>query len=83
MGRRAESDAALAKLVREHAQDNAFGIAETYAFRGELDEAFAWLERAYRQKDSGLYLIKGDQLLKSLAGDPRYSAFLRKMNLPE
>jgi hypothetical protein len=83
MGRRAESDAALAKLVREHAQDNAFGIAKTYAFRGELDEAFAWLERAYRQKDSGLYLIKGDQLLKSLAGDPRYSAFLRKMNLPE
>jgi hypothetical protein len=54
----------------------------TYAYRGERDEAFAWLERAYRQKDSGLWLIKGDPLLKNLAGDPRYPAFLRKMKLP-
>jgi len=83
MGRRAESDAALAQQIKEHAQDSADGIADAYAYRGELDQAFAWLERAYSQKDSGLYLVKSDPFLKNLQADPRYKAFLRKMNLPE
>jgi len=83
MGRRAESDAALAQLRQKDAQDDASGVAEVYAWRGELDQAFTWLERAYQQKDSGLFLVKQDATLKSLWGDPRYKAFLRKMNLPE
>jgi hypothetical protein len=58
-------------------------IADAYAYRGEANLAFAWLERAYRQKDAGLYLIKVDPILARLKGDPRYTAFLRKMNLPE
>jgi hypothetical protein len=41
------------------------------------------LARAYDARDQDLYFIKGDPLLKKLAGDPRYQAFLRKMNLPE
>jgi len=40
-------------------------------------------KRAYQQKDAGLFLVKQDATLKSLWGDPRYKAFLRKMNLPE
>jgi TolB-like protein/Flp pilus assembly protein TadD len=83
MGRRADSEAALGKLLREHAQDDAAEIADVYAFRGELDQAFTWLDRAYHQKDAGLYLIKQDGILKRLWSDPRYKAFLRKMNLPE
>ena len=31
LGRRAESDAALAQVVHEHAQDDASDIADTYA----------------------------------------------------
>jgi hypothetical protein len=42
-----------------------------------------WLERAYSAKDEDLYLIKGDPLTRNLERDPRYKAFLRKMNLPE
>ena len=83
MGRRAESDKALATYVREHAKDDASGIAYAYAYRGELDQAFTWLERAYREKDSVLYLIKCDPFFNKLKGDPRYKAFLRKMKLPE
>ena len=83
LGRKADSDAHLAALVREHAANAAFQIAELHAYRSEADEAFRWLDRAYAQKDSGLYLIKGDLLLKNLEPDPRYKAFLRKMNLPE
>jgi TolB-like protein/Flp pilus assembly protein TadD len=83
LGRKAESDTALAWLLKEHAQTEAFLIAEVYASRGQPDEAMHWLERAYAQKDVNLLYIKGDPLLKSLEADPRYIEFLRKMNLPE
>jgi TolB-like protein len=83
LGRNAESDAELAALTREHAHDRAFSIAEAHAYRGEVDEAFQWLDRAYEQKDSGLYLFKGDLLLKNLESDRRYRAFVVKMKMPE
>ena len=68
---------------QQQPDENAFGIAEVYAFRGQTDEAMHWLERAYAQKDAYLYSVKRDPLLKNLKSDPRYKAFLRKMNLPE
>jgi len=46
-------------------------------------EAVQWFERAYTQKDPGLYALKVDLRIKNLDRDPRYLAFLRKMNLPE
>ena len=54
-----------------------------YAYRGDHDLALQWLERAYKQRDSGFVEIVGEPLFKNLASDPRYTAFLRKMNLPE
>jgi hypothetical protein len=83
LGRRGESDAALAALKDKYAGDSAYQIAEVHAFRGEADLAFEWLERAYAQRDSGVTNIKGDRLLRGLVGDPRYKAFLRKLKLPE
>jgi TolB-like protein/Tfp pilus assembly protein PilF len=81
--RKADSDAALAQMLKDQANHNPFYIAQVYAFRGESDEAFKWLDRAYEQKDVGLSHIKGDVPFKTLEGDPRYKAFLKKMNLPE
>jgi TolB-like protein/tetratricopeptide (TPR) repeat protein len=83
MGHRKESDAALAQLTKQAADDWASGIASVHAIRNEPDAAFAWLERAYAQRDEDLYIIKGNPLFQNVARDPRYSAFLRKMNLPE
>jgi tetratricopeptide (TPR) repeat protein len=81
-GRKKESDAALAELIEKFQADMAFQIAEVYAFRGESDRAFEWLDRAYAQHDTGLIGIKGDLLLKSLERDPRYVSILNKMGLP-
>ena len=83
LGRRSESDATLARMLKEQADGNAALIANVYAFRGQSDEALHWLERAYAQKDASLSLVKVELQTKSLASDPRYKAFLRKMNLPE
>jgi adenylate cyclase len=82
-GRKAESDAALAEATRHNGTSWPSEIARVHAFRGEKDLAFEWLDRAFHLRDEDLYVIKGDPLLKNLEGDPRYTAFLRKMNLPE
>lgn len=82
-GRKAESDAQLAKAIARNASSWASGIARVYAFRGEKDRAIEWLDKAYETRDEDLYFIKGDPLLKNLEGDPRFKAFLKKMNLLE
>jgi len=82
LGRRADSDAAMRRLEAESAGHWPFGMAETYAFRGETDKAFQWLNRAYTQKDE-LEFIKGNPTFRKVEQDPRYKAFLKKMNLPE
>ncbi len=78
-----ESQRALDELIGKHAADAAYQIAEVYAWRGERDKAFEWLERAYTQRDGGLVEMKVDLLLSDLRSDPRYQALLHKMNLPE
>jgi len=83
MRRNAEADREVANLEADHSHDMAFPIAEVHAYRGRTQAALEWLDRAYAQRDIFLWLIKGDPLLKSLAGNPRYTAFLRKINLPE
>ena len=72
----------MSKLIAKYHAIGAYQIAEVYAFRNQPDEAFEWLERAYAQRDSGLIETKVDPLLKSLHNDPRYAAFLKKINLP-
>ena len=82
LGRQREADATLSELVKNYTDTAAYQIAEVYAYRGEVDRAFEWLERAYTQRDSGLSQIKGDPHLKRLERDPRYAALLQKMHLP-
>jgi hypothetical protein len=81
LGRKEESDAALGELIAKFPQ-NAYGIAEVYAFRNQSDEAFLWLDRAYGQRNAGLIGTKVNPLLKSLHHDPRYAALLKKLNFP-
>jgi TolB-like protein/Flp pilus assembly protein TadD len=83
LGRRAESDAALARMLKERADMAAYSIAVVYAFRRQTDEAMRWLDRAYAQKDAFLPFAKAELSQTILAADPRFKAFLRKMNLPE
>ena len=59
LGRRGESDAALAALKSKYAGDSAYQIAEAHGFRGEADLAFEWLERAYNQRDGGVFADQG------------------------
>ena len=82
LGQASKAQETLDLLIRKYGHLAAFQIAETYAWRGDKERAFAWLERAFAQHDGGLTLIKIDPFMGSLRGDPRYLALLKKMNLP-
>ena len=82
-GRKAESDVRLTEAIRQNGGSWPSEIARVYAFRGEKDKAFEWLDRAFNYRDEDLFMIKDDPLFRNLEADTRYKAFLRKMNLPE
>src|SRR5437660_2798990 len=78
-----ESDAALNELIKNEAELAASQVGEAYAYRGEKDRAFEWLERARRQRDPGLGNLRKDPLLESLYHDPRWNTFLHTMGLAD
>src|SRR5437899_10208406 len=78
-----ESDAALAELIANTSETGAYQIAEVYGYRNDKDHAFEWLERARRQRDAGLPVVRTDTLLPNLHDDPRWNAFLRTMGLAD
>ena len=48
---------------------------------GELDEAFAWMNRAVDQRDPMMTRIKSYEFFDPIRSDPRFAVLLRKMNL--
>lgn len=80
LGRKAESDAALARHIRKWSDEWPYGIAQAYSFRGEADRAFDWLAKAYNKRDPDIRFLRDDPLLARLRGDPRFKALLAKTN---
>src|SRR5450432_2113457 len=78
----AKSDAALQTLIDQHAGESAFQIAQIYAARKEPDRMFAWLERAWDQRDPGITGLLYDPFLLAYKRDPRFVAFCKKVGLP-
>jgi hypothetical protein len=48
---------------------------------GEIDEAFAWMDKAIDARDGMMTPIKSYWFLDPIRDDPRFTALLRKMNL--
>jgi adenylate cyclase len=84
MQRQADSDSALARLIRASGETWPYAVATVYAYRGQLNEAFEWLDKSRLARDSDLLMgIRGDPEFAPLRTDPRYKALLRELNLPE
>ena len=56
-------------------------MAVIYAALDEKEEALAWLERAYDERDSWMDYLGLDSRLDGLRSDPRFADLLRRMNL--
>jgi serine/threonine-protein kinase len=81
-GDRAAADAAVADMVANDRNLLAYQIAEVYAWRGETDKAFEWLQISYDNHDTGLLSLLIDPLMRGLRGDPRYKGMVEKVGLP-
>lgn len=84
LGRKADSDAALKRLIERAGTEDPFSIAEVYAYRGEADESFRWLEFATRGTGPVRALpagrmeweMRASPMLASLHDDPRWETWI-------
>jgi hypothetical protein len=58
-------------------------VAGLYAQAGEVEKAFAWLEKAYQRRVSVLTNIGVDPAFDPLRSDPRFDDLLRRIGLPQ
>jgi non-specific serine/threonine protein kinase len=81
-GRTTEARELLARLEPLTGGGNvAMLIAKVHAGLGELDETFAWLDRAFENQDGWLWGIDIDPGFDPLRNDPRYAALQRRLGL--
>lgn len=73
------SDLALTELLEKYRENMAYNIAYAYAYLGDADAAFEWLENAIVYEDSGLGEILGQPLFANIHKDPRWLPFLHKL----
>ena len=81
-GDRPAADAALAELIAKDGDFLAYQIAEVYAWRGEKDKAFEWLQISLNDHDTGTLSLLIDPLMRGLRHDARYDGLLAKIGLP-
>ena len=70
----------LQTLIRTMGESSSYQIAEVYAQWGDADNAMSWIERGYNIRDPGLQYVNLDSLFDLIREDPRFQAFLQKMN---
>jgi serine/threonine-protein kinase len=82
-GQRVEAERILAELEerskREYVPPTA--LALIYTGLGNKDQAFAWLDKAYAERDSWLLHLKSHTVFDSLRSDPRFTRLLKQMHL--
>jgi TolB-like protein/Tfp pilus assembly protein PilF len=69
----------LAELLRKYSGNMTYNIGYVYAYLGDADSAFEWLERAFEVKDPGLGEMLSQPLLANLKEDPRWLPLLEKL----
>ena len=83
LGNEAEDQFMVYELLETSARDFPYAMAAVYAWRGENDSAFDWLEMAYQQRENGLVYFLGNLRFRNLTTDPRYPVFVEKLGLLE
>ncbi len=82
LGNHAESQILVNEFL-EKSSDFPATTAALYAWFGDNDTAFEWLETAFQQRDGGLSYMLNNIYLRNLESDPRYPVFLEKLGLLE
>ena len=78
-GRRDEADSVLAEVIAKYGEFFGWQVAQAYAFRGDADNVFHWMERCYVQHDPGVHWALVDPLFRSVHQDARWKPMLQKL----
>jgi len=79
LGRKADYEKAIADEIKQDEKEGPYNIAWVYAFCGDADKAFEWLDKAVAYHDPGLSEIVTENLFDKIHSDPRWLPFLRKI----
>jgi serine/threonine protein kinase/TolB-like protein/Tfp pilus assembly protein PilF len=84
-GQRAEAQKLLAELQEQSKVRfvSPTSVAVIFAALGDKDQAFAWLEKADKERDGILVRLKVDSRFDSLRSDPRFADLVRRVGLPQ
>jgi tetratricopeptide (TPR) repeat protein len=83
LGREADAQALIDKLLKTSADEKPIPMAITFAALGENDLAFEWYEKAFQQNPGSFAYFLRRPWNKGLESDPRYPAFVEKLGLLE
>jgi tetratricopeptide (TPR) repeat protein len=75
-------EAELRTLIDKNGSLAPYQIAQVYALRDDAKQTFAWLDRAWSLRDSGIQYLLLDPFILRYRDDPRLAAFCRKVGLP-
>ena len=76
------ADAALRALIATSADYAGYQIAQIHALRKDPDNMFAWLDRAWTHRDTGITTLLYDPIILRYRNDPRFAVFCKKAGLP-
>ncbi len=79
LGQQEESDKFLAELIEKHAKKASTEVASVFAWRGDNDNAFKWLEKALENDETALSNVASHYTFRNLHDDPRWQPFLAKL----
>jgi DNA-binding winged helix-turn-helix (wHTH) protein/tetratricopeptide (TPR) repeat protein len=84
LGRTSEARQILDQLLEQAKRSHVmpWNIAVVYIGLGDKDRAFAWLEKAYAERDEDLMYLNVDPVVDPLRSDPRFADLLRRVGLP-
>jgi TolB-like protein/DNA-binding winged helix-turn-helix (wHTH) protein/Flp pilus assembly protein TadD len=84
-GNREEARRILGELKKLHGQGlmPSGSVAVLYGALGELDAAFAWLEKAYQERDPQLTYLKVGRRFEPLHHDARFQQLVHRVGFPE
>lgn len=77
------ADELLEEFIMKNSDDDPANLADLYAFRGNKEASFKWLNKALEVKDPVLLEVLAYPSFKTMYSDPRWRLFINKLNLPK
>ena len=85
LGQRGDTEAIINELEKRYAERFADGrdLVVVYAGLDDKDKAFAWLEKAFKDRSVFLAFLRLEPLMDSLNTDPRWKALEQRVGIAE